>query len=74
VFGMCPTHKKNVEFFCSYCHIPVCVYCKMVGHHSSGEAAKHKLVSVVEAYQTVLAESKMVRAKAAFLSSNKFDY
>jgi len=49
-----------IEFFCSQCHIPVCVYCKMVGHHSSGEAAKHKLVSVAEAYQTVCQESSVV--------------
>jgi len=49
-----------IEFFCSQCHIPVCVYCKMVGHHSSGEAAKHKLVSVAEAYQTVCQESSIV--------------
>jgi len=58
--GFCNQHKdKIIEFFCSQCHIPVCVYCKMVGHHSSGEAAKHKLVSVSEAYQTVCQESSI---------------
>ncbi|ORZ32805.1 hypothetical protein BCR44DRAFT_1515132 [Catenaria anguillulae PL171] len=58
VFGHCRLHPdKLVEFFCSQCHVPVCVYCKMVGHHAAGEAARHKLVSVTEAYQTVTAEA-----------------
>lgn len=59
VFGACNLHPdKLVEFFCSQCHTPVCVHCKMVGHHSSGDSARHKLVSVQEAYQSVLAESQ----------------
>ncbi|KAI9139074.1 hypothetical protein BKA69DRAFT_697645 [Paraphysoderma sedebokerense] len=58
IFGNCRHHpEKLYEFFCSQCHVPVCVFCKMVGHHSSGEAAKHKLVSVAEAYQSVLQEA-----------------
>ncbi|KAI9216609.1 hypothetical protein BC828DRAFT_393205 [Blastocladiella britannica] len=60
VFGNCRLHpEKQVEFFCSQCHVPVCVYCKMVGHHAAGEAAKHKLVSVSEAYTTVMAEAQL---------------
>ncbi|KAJ1502926.1 hypothetical protein HMI54_002780 [Coelomomyces lativittatus] len=60
VFGTCRHHpEKLVEFFCSTCHIPVCVHCKMVGHHCSGEAALHKLVSVSEAYHSVMAESQL---------------
>lgn len=51
---------KMVEFFCSECHVPVCVYCKMVGHHSQGENAKHKLVSVTEAYEAVSKEIQQV--------------
>lgn len=30
----------------------------MVGNHANGEASKHQLVNVVEAYQTVLHEAK----------------
>jgi hypothetical protein len=30
----------------------------MVGNHANGEAAKHQLVNVVDAYQTVLDEAK----------------
>ncbi|KAJ3371559.1 hypothetical protein GGF31_003168 [Allomyces arbusculus] len=60
VFGHCRHHPdKLFEFFCSQCHVPVCVHCKMVGHHSSGEAAKHKLVSVAEAYQTVMSDAQV---------------
>ncbi|KAJ3396295.1 hypothetical protein HDU80_010029 [Chytriomyces hyalinus] len=59
VFGHCRHHPdKKIEFFCSQCHIPVCVYCKMVGNHANGESAKHQLVSVTEAYQTVLQEAR----------------
>lgn len=49
-----------IEFFCSQCHIPVCVNCKMVGNHANGEAAKHQLVSVAEAYHTVMQEAQIV--------------
>ncbi|KAI9203809.1 uncharacterized protein BJ171DRAFT_622590 [Polychytrium aggregatum] len=59
VFGHCRHHpEKKIEFFCSQCHVPVCVYCKMVGNHANGEAAKHQLVSVSEAYHTVLEEAQ----------------
>ncbi|TPX42567.1 hypothetical protein SeMB42_g05076 [Synchytrium endobioticum] len=57
-FGTCRHHAdKPIEYFCSQCHIPVCVTCKMVGNHANGEAARHKLVSVAEAYATVMHES-----------------
>ncbi|KAI8906868.1 hypothetical protein EDD86DRAFT_248451 [Gorgonomyces haynaldii] len=53
IFGNCRHHTdKPIEYFCSQCHIPVCVVCKMVGNHANGEAAKHQLVNVLDAYQT----------------------
>jgi hypothetical protein len=53
-FSYCRSHSdKIVEFFCPTCSKPVCVHCKMVGHHSSGEAAKHKLITVAEAFRSV---------------------
>ncbi|KAJ3087204.1 hypothetical protein HK102_011592, partial [Quaeritorhiza haematococci] len=59
IFGHCRHHPdKMIEFFCAQCHIPVCVYCKMVGNHANGEASKHQLVSVTEAYHTVLQEAQ----------------
>jgi B-box zinc finger len=61
VFGNCRIHaEKAIEYFCSQCHVPVCVVCKMVGNHANGEASRHQLVNVVEAYQTVLEEAKQV--------------
>ena len=57
VFGPCQHHPdKLVEFFCSSCRIPVCVYCKMIGNHSTGESSKHQLVGMSEAYQVVFQE------------------
>eukprot|EP00835_Amoeboradix_gromovi_P006969 NODE_967_length_2698_cov_0.651404.p1 type:complete len:502 gc:universal NODE_967_length_2698_cov_0.651404:2216-711(-) len=57
VFGPCQHHPdKLVEFFCSTCRIPVCVYCKMVGNHSSGESELHQLVGMNEAYQVIYSE------------------
>jgi hypothetical protein len=60
VLGFKSIPEKFIEFFCSQCHIPVCVFCKMVGNHANGEASKHQLVSVSEAYQSVLMESQSV--------------
>jgi hypothetical protein len=51
----CRAHPdKMAEFFCPTCHLLVCLHCKMTGHHSSGDAVKHPLVPVSEAYQRVL--------------------
>ena len=57
VFGPCTHHPdKLVEFFCTSCRIPVCVYCKMIGNHSTGDSSKHQLVGMNEAYQAVYQE------------------
>ena len=54
-FSHCRIHQdKIVEFFCPTCNLPVCVHCKMVGHHSAGETTKHKLVSIMEAYHSII--------------------
>ena len=48
----CPLHPKvEVEFYCQACEIPVCVHCKMVGNHSSGEMGIHKLIGIGSAWQ-----------------------
>ena len=81
-FGTCKLHSaKNVEFFCAYCNIPVCVNCKMVGNHAVGESAKHPLISgtteyllvywflsfiVKEAYDTILKEAEKVNSSESF--------
>lgn len=58
-FSACRQHPdKLVEFFCPSCSRPVCVHCKMVGHHSTGDAARHKLITVAEAFRGVSESAK----------------
>ena len=65
----CRAHTdKMVEFFCPSCSKPVCVHCKMIGHHSVGEAAKHKLITVAEAYKGV---SEAAKAADPLLAARK---
>ncbi len=53
-FSHCRIHPdKIVEFFCPSCSRPVCVHCKMVGHHSTGDSARHKLITIAEAFKSV---------------------
>lgn len=53
-FSSCRIHPdKIVEFFCPSCSRPVCVHCKMVGHHSTGDASRHKLITIAEAFKSV---------------------
>ncbi len=68
-FSACRHHAdKFVEFFCPTCSRPVCVHCKMVGHHSTGDAAKHKLITVAEAFRGV---SEAARATDPLLDARK---
>lgn len=54
-FGECGFHPGNeVQYFCPACAMPVCVHCKMIGSHSQGEAASHRLVTVTDAYAAAL--------------------
>lgn len=72
--------SQVVEFFDPVLHTPVCVHCKMVGSHSSGEAAMHRLVGIDAAYRDALecsakrdavleARQSAVREHLAHLSS-----
>lgn len=55
----CKQHPdKLIEFYCPTCNIPVCVHCKMTGHHASGESSRHKLVGIMEAYHSIFEASK----------------
>lgn len=54
-FGKCTTHtEESVNFYCESCKIQVCVHCKMVGSHSAGEAASHKLKPMKQVYDEAL--------------------
>lgn len=60
-FSSCRIHPdKIVEFFCPSCSRPVCVHCKMVGHHSTGDAARHKLITIAEAFKSVAESANAV--------------
>ena len=49
--GQCAHHAGHTpEYFCPQCYVPVCVQCKMVGHHSRGNASNHVLVPLADAY------------------------
>ncbi|CAK9117709.1 unnamed protein product [Durusdinium trenchii] len=39
------------------CKMPVCQHCRKLGNHSAGEAKKHRLISLREAYQHALKAS-----------------
>ncbi|KAJ5073125.1 zinc finger protein constans-like 10 [Anaeramoeba ignava] len=49
---------QNIEFYCPTCKMALCVHCKMVGNHSTGESSTHKLVSIKHAYSNILKTSK----------------
>jgi hypothetical protein len=54
----CPFHTNmDVEFFCPECDVPVCIYCKMVGSHSQGEANNHRLIGVRVAWKRAIDEA-----------------
>ena len=47
----CKQHQDMpIQFFDTVSHEPVCVHCKMVGSHSTGENAHHPLITINEAY------------------------
>ena len=55
----CREHPdKLIEFYCPTCNIPVCVHCKMTGHHSTGESSRHKLVGIMDAYRSIFESSR----------------
>lgn len=66
-FGNCRNHPdEEIKYYCSQCHIPVCITCKMVGNHSTGEANRHQLINVGDAYRAVLEEAKKVSRASAY--------
>jgi hypothetical protein len=60
VFGMCKSHPtRQVQYFCSQCHEPVCIDCTVMGSHAKAEPGKHTLVTVEDYFKSVLEESKL---------------
>jgi len=61
-FGKCDQHiEMKLDFFCTVCQTPICVYCKISGSHSTGEALNHPLLKIQDAYRKSLEDSKEVR-------------
>jgi len=57
--AQCPEHPNQiVKHYCPKCHLPVCMKCKVKGSHSSGEAAKHNLISISKAYADAVNSAK----------------
>ncbi|KAJ1340406.1 hypothetical protein BSLG_004999 [Batrachochytrium salamandrivorans] len=54
------TTQKSRSSSSAPCVMFLYVFCKMVGNHANGEAARHQLVSVTEAYHSVLQEAQVV--------------
>jgi len=57
-FGDCKDHGRKIEFFCDTCQQALCVYCKMLGNHASGEYANHAIVPIAQAYQNAKNDAK----------------
>ena len=56
----CPFHNNmDVEFFCPECDVPVCIYCKMVGSHSTGAFNNHRLIGVRVAWKKAIDEASV---------------
>ena len=61
-FAKCKYHPQvQVEYYCHLCQVPVCVHCKMVGSHATGDAVSHKLTPIKEAYELAMMASRRVR-------------
>ena len=53
---VCQYHAdQRRAYFCTTCHIALCVECKLTGHHSHGECAGHAMVPLAQAHQAAVA-------------------
>ena len=54
----CPEHPgRKLDYFDPILSKPICVQCKMLGSHSVGQAATHKLITIEEAYKLAIKDS-----------------
>eukprot|EP00747_Dinoflagellata_sp_TGD_P025558 gnl/TRDRNA2_/TRDRNA2_131337_c0_seq1.p1 gnl/TRDRNA2_/TRDRNA2_131337_c0~~gnl/TRDRNA2_/TRDRNA2_131337_c0_seq1.p1 ORF type:complete len:262 (-),score=49.06 gnl/TRDRNA2_/TRDRNA2_131337_c0_seq1:4-789(-) len=50
--GHCIDHPDTLcDEFCTVCRLPLCENCRTLGSHGMGEAAKHRRVKLMDAYQ-----------------------
>lgn len=58
-FGNCEHHKdQKYQFFCNKCRQLLCIYCKINGSHSTGDAASHELRTISEEFNIAVKNSK----------------
>lgn len=51
----CPEHPDlNVTYYCTKCNLPICLDCKVKGSHAHGDAAKHRLIPIAQAYNEAI--------------------
>eukprot|EP00931_Biecheleriopsis_adriatica_P055828 TRINITY_DN33083_c0_g1_i1.p1 TRINITY_DN33083_c0_g1~~TRINITY_DN33083_c0_g1_i1.p1 ORF type:complete len:508 (+),score=100.26 TRINITY_DN33083_c0_g1_i1:58-1581(+) len=56
--GGCPDHPSvEADMFCVEERLPICGSCRKLGSHSAGEAKKHRLIGLWEAYKNALVSS-----------------
>lgn len=66
----CPVHPDvAVAYYCTKCHCPVCLECKVKGSHSKGDQAKHRLVDLSKAYDDALAQ--LSKPNTCFITREK---
>lgn len=66
----CPVHPDTfVQYYCTKCHLPVCLECKVKGNHAKGEASKHKLIDLKEAYDNAV--STAIKPNQIFITREK---
>ncbi|EAX98874.1 B-box zinc finger family protein [Trichomonas vaginalis G3] len=66
----CPVHPDTfIQYYCTKCHLPVCLQCKVRGNHSKGEFAKHHLIDLKEAYDNAV--SAAIKPNQAFITREK---
>eukprot|EP00397_Hematodinium_sp_SG-2012_P017321 GEMP01017707.1.p1 GENE.GEMP01017707.1~~GEMP01017707.1.p1 ORF type:complete len:474 (+),score=112.97 GEMP01017707.1:366-1787(+) len=55
----CHAHTDSpLESYCMACRMPLCAVCRTKGNHSAGEAARHHVVPLQEAYRVALQASR----------------
>ena len=55
----CPEHPNlEVLYYCTKCHMPICLDCKVKGTHAHGDPAKHKLIPIEQAYKDTMESLK----------------
>ncbi|XP_033118859.1 tripartite motif-containing protein 2-like [Anneissia japonica] len=56
---LCPAHKKELEFYCNICKVPVCMHCTVTDHKELG--GKHELNHISEAFKFFKQTSTMLK-------------